>query len=80
MSEADLGAHINQDDRCLREPEKALEGVSDHQWTKLHDQRVFRSAKTIEEKWRIVYTIIWPQDTEIPLPCIFLAPQNFQVN
>jgi hypothetical protein len=65
----DFNAHMAAPDGC--QPGVAPDGVTDYQWVQIHDKHNFVSVHTEEDKWRVIYRILWPDDNDIPPPCMF---------
>ena len=67
-----LRAHLQQNPPCTSAENKTLvEGFTKDQEKRLRSRKKAQADTTDEDKWREIYTILFPDDDEqsIPSPC-----------
>jgi hypothetical protein len=70
-NEGQITNHQRSSDGCIIKDAKPLEGFSKDQETKLRGKRSMFRAGSEEEKWKIVYLILFPETAldAMPSPC-----------
>ncbi|ORY14568.1 hypothetical protein BCR34DRAFT_228471 [Clohesyomyces aquaticus] len=61
--------HLQQDESCNKRPEPIDDRISLQQWRRLDFKKApYAYARTAEEKWKILYRTLFPDDVDIPSP------------
>lgn len=72
---------MRQDPPCVTRPKQLREGINSTTEKLLRSRNKDFNKKTEADKWRYVYTMIFPADNprDLPSPCKFLAliPYSF---
>jgi hypothetical protein len=64
-----LRDHLREDPACQTQPEPKDERVSVELLRQIKARRPFLKAKTLAERWEILFKMIFPNDETIPSPC-----------
>jgi hypothetical protein len=54
---------------CTKAEEPPDGRISNITWATISGQNKFKSAKTEEEKWKLLYKTMFPNDRFVPSPC-----------
>ncbi|KAJ4356233.1 uncharacterized protein N0V89_004263 [Didymosphaeria variabile] len=74
MSEEELEDHLDRDDICARLPAPQDDRIAPQKLWRLDFKKApFVNARSTEEKWKIMYKMLFPADSEadVPSPCQF---------
>jgi hypothetical protein len=62
--------HLQQDSRCERIPEPHDERIHPHVLKQLNFKKApYATAKSVEEKWGLLFKALFPGEPEVPSPC-----------
>lgn len=71
-SDSELVDHLSQDDKCIKVNKPHDERIAPQTLRRLDFKKApFANAKSTEEKWKMLYKMLFPEDAEadIPSPC-----------
>jgi hypothetical protein len=73
-NDEDLNAHSRSRAPCTLEKQRHIEGINKAQYDALKDKGRMHKAQSEEDKWKIVYLILFPDTAmdEMPFPCRLL--------
>jgi hypothetical protein len=70
-SEPALSEHLEQED-CEKSPRLKDDRITTQLLTRLNFKKApYSNATSVEEKWKIMFKALFPDDCNIPSPCKF---------
>jgi hypothetical protein len=67
--------HLQQENICDRRPEPQDDRIRPQLLKRLDFKKVpYSNARNVEEKWRILFKVLFPEDSNTPSPCKSILP------